>query len=63
MSTNTLFHGASYGGHFGTKLTTAGHHAMFVCRQVSADLMNAKQTNRRVVRSSALTAWFNRSTA
>jgi hypothetical protein len=36
---------------------------MFVFRQVSADLMNAKQTNRRVVRSSALTAWFNRSTA
>jgi hypothetical protein len=63
MSTNILFHGASYGTHFGIKLTTAGHHAMFVCRQVSADLMNAKQTNRRVVRSSALTAWFNRSTA
>ena len=41
MPRRVLILGASYGSLLGTKLAMAGHDATLVCRQATADLINA----------------------
>ena len=48
MSRNVLILGASYGSLLGTKLLMAGHDVTLVCRQKTADLINAEGTVVRI---------------
>ncbi|MDA9865052.1 hypothetical protein N9C96_00065 [bacterium] len=48
MSRNILILGASYGSLLGTKLLMAGHDVTLVCRQATADLINAEGTEVRI---------------
>lgn len=48
MPCKTLILGASYGALFGMKLASAGHDATLVCRQATADLINAAGTQVRI---------------
>jgi hypothetical protein len=48
MSRSILILGASYGSLLGTKLLMAGHDVTLVCRQATADLINAEGTEVRI---------------
>ncbi len=48
MAHNILILGASYGSLLGTKLLMAGHNVTLVCRQKTADLINAEGTVVRI---------------
>ena len=48
MSRKILILGASYGSLLGTKLLMAGHDVTLVCRQATADLINAEGTEVRI---------------
>ena len=48
MARNILILGASYGSLLGTKLLMAGQDVTLVCRQATADLINAKGTETRI---------------
>lgn len=48
MSRSILILGASYGSLLGTKLLMAGHDVTLVCRQQTADLINADGTEVRI---------------
>lgn len=48
MAKNVLILGASYGSLLGTKLAMAGHNATLVCREATADLINADGTEVRI---------------
>ena len=48
MSRKVLILGASYGSLLGTKLLMAGHDVTLVCRQKTADLINAEGTEVRI---------------
>lgn len=48
MAKNILILGASYGSLLGTKLLMAGHDVTLVCRQNTADLINADGTEVRI---------------
>ena len=48
MAYNILILGASYGSLLGTKLLMAGHNVTLVCRQKTADLINAEGTTVRI---------------
>ncbi len=48
MSRKILILGASYGSLLGTKLLMAGHDVTLVCRQKTADLINAEGTEVRI---------------
>lgn len=48
MAKKILILGASYGSLLGTKLLMAGHDVTMVCRQATADLINAEGTEVRI---------------
>lgn len=48
MAKKILILGASYGSLLGTKLLMAGHDVTLVCRQATADLINAEGTEVRI---------------
>lgn len=48
MTYRILILGASYGSLLGTKLLMAGQHVTLVCRQATADLINAEGTTVRI---------------
>ena len=48
MARKVLILGASYGSLLGTKLAMAGHDATLVCRQATAELINAEGTETRI---------------
>ena len=48
MAYRILILGASYGSLLGTKLLMAGHDVTLVCRQATADLINAEGTDVRI---------------
>ena len=48
MSRKILILGASYGSLLGTKLIMAGHNVTLVCRNATAELINAKGTEVRI---------------
>ena len=48
MAYKVLILGASYGSLLGTKLLMAGHDVTLVCRQATAELINAKGTEVRI---------------
>ena len=48
MAYKILILGASYGSLLGTKLAMAGHDVDLVCRQATADLINAEGTEVRI---------------
>ncbi len=48
MAYKILILGASYGSLLGTKLLMAGHDVTLVCRQATADLINAEGTDVRI---------------
>ncbi|MEL6477828.1 MAG: hypothetical protein AAFR17_10925 [Pseudomonadota bacterium] len=48
MARNILILGASYGSLLATKLLMAGHNVTLVCRQKTADLINAEGTEVRI---------------
>ena len=48
MTRSILILGASYGSLLGTKLLMAGHDVTLVCRQATADLINAEGTEVRI---------------